>query len=89
MHKMVIQISADGDKKAIYELKEALMRTAAQHSCKVESTISSTEGFQEMVSASFSPYYDVPPDDIVDLTLTGDEQYALLEIKEKSDEKGL
>jgi glycine cleavage system regulatory protein len=83
MYKLIAQIEADADKRAIYELKETLMRIGSQHSCKIEMTISSSEGFQEMTSASFSPVIEVKADDIVDLTLTGDEQYELLELQEK------
>lgn len=88
MYKMVAQIEADGDKKTIYALKEEIFRIGAQHSCRLEITLSSSEGFQEMTSASFSPIVDVSADDIVDLTLTGDEQYELLVSSESVKEGG-
>jgi hypothetical protein len=78
MFKITAQIEADGNKQSIYQLKEYLFRLASQHSCKCNFTITSDQGFQEMISASFQPIIDVSVDDIVDLTLTGDEQYELL-----------
>ena len=78
MFKINASIEADGNKQAIYQLKEDLFRIASQHSCKCNFTITSDQGFQEMISASFQPIVDVSADDIVDLTLTGDEQYELL-----------
>ena len=83
MYNVTVELKAEGDKKSIYELKEAILRMGAQHSCHCEISITSDGGFQETISASFNPIVELSSDDIVDLTLTGDEQYALLESKEK------
>lgn len=82
MYKIIAQIETDGNKKDIYELKEAIMRIGSQNSCHLNITISSSEGFQESISASFTSIVDVSAEDIIDLTLSGEEQYELLIHKE-------
>jgi len=83
MYKIIASIEADGNKQSIYQLKEDLFRISSQHSCKCNFTITNNVGFQEVMSASFQPIVDISADDIVDLTLTGEEQYELLTHKEE------
>lgn len=83
MFKLIVGIEADGDKRAIYQLKEELLQKAAQHSCRCDITISDNAGFQESISATFQPIIDIPAEDIIDMTLTGDQLFELLEHKEE------
>ena len=85
--KLVMQLSVTGNKKEMYQLKEEILRQASQHSCSLSSDLFEDDNsFKESMSASFSPVVEVSSDDIVDMTLTGDEQYELLELQEKKNE---
>jgi hypothetical protein len=85
MFHIEVIVQAEGDKKSIYTLKEELLRVASQYNttCRLETT--SDEGFQESMSASFNPIMDVDVEDIVDMSLTGDERYELLIRKEEGE----
>lgn len=78
MHKIKAIIEIDGEKKAIYQLKEDLLRLASQYNSQCHFDITDSIGFQEMISATFQPIIDVSAEDIVDLTLTGEDQFELL-----------
>lgn len=86
MFTLELHLNAEGGKQDIYGLKEEIMRIASQYNANCQATLTDGKGFQETISATFQPIFDVSVDDCIDMTLTGDQQYEILLLKEKTGE---
>lgn len=82
MFKLTFSAEIEGHKPTIYSLKDQLQELLSGYSGRYDITITDNSGFQETISASIQSA-EIKVDDIIDLTLSGDEMYELLEHKEE------
>ena len=80
MLQLSIKAEIEGHRPVVYKLKEQLENLLSQTSCRYDLTLTGPSGIEDSISVS-AQAKEIKVDEVIDLSLSGDDMYELLEYK--------